>query len=339
MLHYLLLGLACVAVPLCGAQDLADVDFNNSTQCVKAFEDGNNIFFNAWETLLLPLLSQSSGTRIVLIGDSNIEFYDNRAYCGETCSSHIPRSLNIGIGGSTCHQLVRIADTMAQESLLQNCDWVIFHCGQNDIEYGKCGNETSGFQRDGTTGADVFESLQRIVPSFLNANPKLRVLFVGGGLYPTAQGNPLRYPEFREFERLLQNYAIELGATQADENDNLPRLVTIDAIGALETRGNPPSVYFEDGVHFNAEGYALWHSWIEKAINTTSGPDAYCVLWRDGKCVSNSTGGAATPTQSPSQSQTPTQSPSPSQTPTQSPSQTLVPHPTPTPVASPVREY
>jgi len=251
-------------------KEVKDNKFYNQTQCQEFFSFVDSIYVFVW-SLMLPTIADE--TKIILIGDSNIQNWDNSSYCGESCSSNITFSQNFGLGGATCNQLTEVAPKMMDLGIAEDRDWIVLHCGQNDVEFGECGPTTWGSLHALAT----FERLKSVITSMLEGSDSIRVLFPGGGLYPLSPG---KWDDFEGFEELLEAHAIKL----ASESPNtLPRLVYINCIDAFRAMGNPPDLYYPDGVHFSPEGYGYWHEWIVKAL-TAEGDDADCVVWKDGEC-------------------------------------------------------
>lgn len=228
---------------------------------------GDDYYVDMWNEM--PAVADTS--HIVIVGDSNLDYWDDPEYCGIFCSDSVMHeSLNIAIEGSTCGALSLFAEDLVTQ--YSDLDWYIIHCGPNDIEFSKCGFFSVG----GVTADEAFASLKRVVDVILDVDADVRILFYGALHNPYSY---MKWPIFDEYDDLVRNYALEHAGDAM-----LPPLVFIDSSGGFDLLGNPDSIYADDMIHMSVEGYAHWSAWSTTALNATNTSDEDCVVWVGGVC-------------------------------------------------------
>jgi len=256
---------------------------------------------------------------VVFVGDSDVDYW-------MTNTEIVLGSLNVGIAGATCDDVLQDIDYLLEET---KPSWIILVCGENDLA-------------QNTTVADTFDLFSDIVDRISDAGS--HVLYLGTKPEPATKS---LHGLYQKYDELVNGLAINLAEDVAD-----PPLTFIDVYSAFVDLGNPFHLYqASDQLHLSFYGYELWSNWTVAALDDTD--KTPCVVWKMGECVVRSTfsgtvspiAATATAEPSPSPSENPAASPSsfPSLNRTQSPS--VNPTPTPShsfsisPISSPTLEY
>jgi lysophospholipase L1-like esterase len=242
----------------------------------------------------------------VFQGDSDIDYW---LQSGDI----VPDSLNVGVGGDTCADVLFSIDSLLEEL---EPSWVVIVCGENDIAYG-------------ASASEAFDNFKAIVLKTTATGAQM--LYLGTKPEP---GTTELHGAYQVYDGLIKNHAMTL----ADDSMTHPPLTVIDVYSAFEIRGNPNSLYASDDLHMSVEGYDLWGSWVTAALFDTN--DAYdCVIWANGECSTSQprTSPSASPSASPS-SAMPSASPStsPSTSPSESPRASPSASQSASPSASPI---
>ncbi|MCX5645472.1 MAG: GDSL-type esterase/lipase family protein [Phycisphaerae bacterium] len=138
--------------------------------------------------------------------------------------------INRGFGGSQISDVIHFADRIV---LPYQAKVIVFFAGGNDIAAGKSAQR-------------VFDDYRRFVRLVHASQPAVRVVFLA--INPS-QSRWSFWPEVKKVNGLVEEFC------QGD-----PRLVFADfSASFLDADGTPnSSLFLEDQLHLNAEGYAVW---------------------------------------------------------------------------------
>jgi lysophospholipase L1-like esterase len=222
---------------------------------------------------------------VLLVGDSNLDYWDDPKYCGSgpSCSGTVfPGSVNIGVAGSTCASLAVFAEEISDDA---GTDRIVMHCGANDIQFSECGF----YSFKGVDPDAAFASLENAYIAMLGSRSNAtaataatamarRVLYIGTFRDPWS-GEHDFYPVLEEYDFLVKSWALSLAG---DDPTVPPPVVFLDMASSLETVGNPRSFYSKDKIHFSPEGYEQLSEWVTAALSDTMESD--CVVWIADDC-------------------------------------------------------
>lgn len=205
----------------------------------------------------------------LFLGDSDIEGWDNKV--------GVPGSYNLGVGGSTCSDVLGWTD---RSVALLVPSRVVLVCGENDLW-------------DSTVSA-TFSNFKSLVEK-LAAGGVQRVVYMSTKPEPETQEIHSKY---RRYDALVRDYA----TTKME-------LTMVDSYNGFLAVGNPDSLYQSDRLHLSNSGYALWNSWVVPALDDTRD----CSYWLSGTASDC----APQPTPGPTPLPTPQPTPLPTTNPTQ----------------------
>jgi len=273
------------------------------------------VFMNEHETGALQSQSRSfchqnleplPPGEVVFLGDSDIDFWT-------TSTDIVPKSLNVGIGGHLCSEVLQDVDSLLEEAKPST---VVLVCGRYDLA-------------QNTTVADTFDLFSGIVEKINDAGS--HVLYLGTKPEPANQD---LHELYQDYDKLVNDHAISLAEDVAD-----PPLTFIDVYSAFVDLGNPFDLYqASDQESLALYGYELWSNWTVAALDDND--EVPCVVWKSGECVVRSTFSgtaspiAATATAEPSTSPSENPAASPSGSPTVA-GVTVTSNPTASPSGSP----
>lgn len=144
--------------------------------------------------------------------------------------------INRGFGGSTIADVNAYFDLIVAPYLPRA---IIFYAGENDIDAGASPADVAG----------RFAAFMGLKRRALGDTP---VYFVS-----------LKPSRLRAMQFERQSEANALIAAMADEAEDL---VFIDVVPAMLEAGGERLLFIEDGLHLNAEGYAVWREGIRAAL-------------------------------------------------------------------------
>jgi len=162
---------------------------------------------------------------ILFVGSSSIRMWDTE--------SSFPglRTINRGFGGSQIADSLQFAHRIV---IPHKPRTIVFYAGDNDIAAGK-------------SPTQVAQDYTRFVAKVRESLPEVSIIFVA--IKPSLA----RWQLIKEIREANQEIR-EFSKTQ----DNLQYL-DVDA-PMIDSTGNPnPKLFLSDGLHLNAEGYALWN--------------------------------------------------------------------------------
>ena len=175
---------------------------------------------------------------VLFMGSSSIKLWD-------TLAQDFPEIpvINRGFGGSYIHESTRFADLIA---IPYKPKMIILCAGTNDLAYG---NESP---------QQVFQDYKDFVAKIHAALPDTRIVYLT--INPTV-ARWKQEPKNLEVNHLIEEFSIE-------NNSQAEKLNVIDPHFELMTADNQPQprLLRSDGLHFNAEGYAVWASLIKPRI-------------------------------------------------------------------------
>jgi len=193
-------------------------------------------------------------TRVLFLGDSDVEFWP-------TTETKYTNSNNLGVGGYTCSDVLKEV-RQKKGSMLKSFgppDIVVLVCGENDLAFGRSVGKT-------------FKSAKSIIKLVQKTGAK--VIYLGTKPEPSTKN---LHKKYREYDEKMQKLAV---SSRSTEN----RLVMINSYKAFEALGNPNSLYRKDKLHLSSEGYSLWDTWTQTALNDLSSEDT-CIVWESNQCV------------------------------------------------------
>ena len=196
--------------------------------------------------------------RTLFMGDSDVDYWDTAA--GVDAASY-----NVGVGGYTCRDVLA---ELSQHLQAFEPSRVVLVCGENDLA------ESAGV-------SETFRQWSSIVGGITAAG--IPVTFLGTKPEPSTT---LLHSEYQEYDALIKAWVT---AQQEGAEDGDAKVTFIDVYPAFEALGNPHSLYYDDRLHLSSEGYGLWNTWTNMAIDNPA-----CVLWQSGECLAEK-GVAETP--------------------------------------------
>lgn len=171
---------------------------------------------------------------VLFVGSSSVRMWKTLA---EDFPGH--RTINRGFGGSEVSDSIHFADRIV---LPHEPRMIVMYAGDNDISHGK-------------TAKKVAADFQKFVKIVKKKLPKTRVAFIA--IKPSLK----RWELAGEITKA--NAAIK---KRCDKNKLLDYLDIWTPM--LGKDGKPrPELFLEDGLHLNAEGYALWTSVIRPFVD------------------------------------------------------------------------
>lgn len=172
----------------------------------------------------------ASGPRIVFTGSSSIRMWTT---INEAFPAH--RLLNTGFGGSHMSDLLYFLDELV---LRHQPEYVYIYEGDNDLAAGK----------DHKT---ILADTKAVVRVLREALPGVKIFFISPK--PSISRWDLRR-KYQKLNKKLGKYCNDYKDLQFIDVWN-PMLTTS---GALR-----PELFIEDGLHMNADGYAIWQAQIQ----------------------------------------------------------------------------
>lgn len=171
---------------------------------------------------------------ILFVGSSSIRMW-------ETLQADFPDLpvVNRGFGGSEISDVVRYAERIVVPHVPRV---VVLYAGDNDLAAGK-------------TPAQVFTDFKSFIGLICRELPATKVVFIA--IKPSIERFGI-IDKVRETNRLIRNYA-----------RNRDKLVYVDIFTPmLNASGKPrPELFLEDGLHMNADGYAIWRERIAPILH------------------------------------------------------------------------
>jgi len=203
----------------------------------------------------LSLDSPENG--VIFMGDSDIDYWYNSRQI-------LPGSFNYGVGGYTCKQVLSDFDSLT--NYVQNIQWMVLVCGENDLAY----------------GASVKEAFKRFRKIYNAAKSKnIKIIMIGTKPEPSTRNLHAKY---RKYDRKIINFA----RNEAEKSDS-PSLIFIDSYKSFTSLGNPRSLYADDKLHLSNEGYKYWGDWLQNAYKNAScevgNAICNCYVWKKKSCV------------------------------------------------------
>merc|ERR1712183_349422 len=194
---------------------------------------------------------------IIFMGDSDVDYwYESR----ET----LPGSFNYGVGGHTCNQVYN--DFMSLVQSVQNIQWMVLVCGENDLASGVSVN-------------NVFKRFKKIYNAAIARN--IKIIMIGTKPEPDTKN---LHKKYRKYDNKLKKFA-----KKEIEKRGLPSFIFIDSYKSFLSIGNPRSLYADDKLHLSAEGYGYWNEWLQNAYDNAlcdDGDDVCkCYVWKKSSCV------------------------------------------------------
>lgn len=155
--------------------------------------------------------------------------------------------VNRGFGGSRTDDVLHYMDRIVTRYRPRA---VVYYAGDNDLG------------RDRTpTPETVATNFERFVERVRADSPGVPVYFISIKPSPKRMG---RWPAMAAANRIVERFA----AAQEDVTYLDVASPMLDAAGNVR-----PELFSADGVHMNAEGYALWTSVVRPVIHTQVGPN------------------------------------------------------------------
>jgi hypothetical protein len=174
---------------------------------------------------------------VLFIGTSSIKDWNTLQ---EDFPSH--RVISRGIGGSKIRHFVSHAETLIFRYEPRQ---IVLYVGENDLA------------ADAVTPVMVLERFKELFHTIRERRPDLPI--VGVSLKPSPRRRYL-LPQTRETNRLIKDFL----AMQEDT-------VFVDVFTLmLDNDGQPkPALFLGDGLHMNAQGYAIWRNAILPSLGTS----------------------------------------------------------------------
>lgn len=190
--------------------------------------------FKAKDTHLID----SIGT-IVFTGSSSVRMWKTMTTDLDTLPYQV---LNHGFGGSTLPQVNYFFDDLITP---YQPEIVVLYCGENDI--------TDGFK-----AKDVLASFRTFLRLLLIKSPSSKVLYV------SMKPSPARWalwPEFEKGNQLIERFIRKLNSPDIQYLDIGPSMLNPITQYPID------SIFTQDSLHLNANGYAIWKEEIIPKIN------------------------------------------------------------------------
>ena len=179
---------------------------------------------------------QSNGidtSRILFIGSSSIRLWNSLA---EDLAPM--KVLNRGFGGSTLPEVSYYANRII---FPYRPDTIFLYCGENDIAAG-------------AKPQKVYESFTALMARIRLKLPKTQIFYIS--MKPSIARWEM-WPAFREGEELIERYI--------DQYNHLHYL-DCSAAMLLPSGGVDSTIFVEDGLHMNAEGYRRWREMVRRIL-------------------------------------------------------------------------
>ncbi|MBO4962589.1 MAG: hypothetical protein J6C97_02300, partial [Clostridia bacterium] len=159
-----------------------------------------------------------------------------------------PDVLNVGIGGTTYQDWLSFYDILVKPFL--PAPKIVLYCGANDVY-------------KGGSSEDTFANYKKLIEKILADSPNSVIYYVRTNpsktLYGT-DGSGAVWQRLTAYENMVS----ELASTTTN-------LVVIDMVNDLKDANGPiPALWDADGTHLNREGYAIWTSYVRKAMGLGS---------------------------------------------------------------------
>jgi lysophospholipase L1-like esterase len=173
---------------------------------------------------------------ILFAGSSSIRVWDLKKYFPQLAA------INRGFGGSKIAECAYFADRIV---LPYKPSTIVFYAGDNDIA-------------SGVSPEQVFEDFKAFAAKVHAALPGTRIIFI------SIKPSPARWAlvdKMREANKLIRAFV------QTDK-----RLTYVDVEPAMLGPDGKPrkELFVSDGLHLNADGYALWTSLVTPYVKTLS---------------------------------------------------------------------
>jgi lysophospholipase L1-like esterase len=221
-----------------------------------------------------PTPPQPQPEKVMFAGDSDISFW--------TTGSEIPNSVNEGVGGWTCNNVLKNIDRFLAQ---HNPTTVVLVCGENDFGNGAYVAKT--FRRFKKLVCKINASGARVIYSkwvqpcasahnvccliiLSSRHSFLSTITVGTKPEPSTGG---LHNKYEKYDQKIRSLAIS-SATE---------LTMVDVYGSFEDLGNDNNLYANDELHLSGKGYDLWTKWAKQALNNDQ-----CVEWKSDSCVNSS---------------------------------------------------
>jgi len=195
------------------------------------------------------LTLNNASANILFAGDSDIAYW-------ETSNMSFPRSVNVGVAGSTCDEVNSKID---QHLSTYEPDYVVLVCGENDL-----------WDQDSTATFDDFSTIVDKIIEF-------GAIVIYMGTKPEPDSTDL-HSDYEEYDAKIRTLATDLSAT----GDTVP-LIMVDVypvFGSMEDSGD---LYRSDSLHLNDYGYSFWNIWAQTALDDASN-EGMCVRWLNNEC-------------------------------------------------------
>lgn len=178
------------------------------------------------------------GGGVLFIGSSSIQLWPALA-------ADFPeyRTINRGISGCGVSHVLEHVDEFV---VPYRPKAIVCYVGENDIASGKTPRETA-------------EQISRLFGAIREKLGKVPIIYIG------AKPCPFRekiMPAMREYNRLVEE--------MAQKDPHIRYLGVWDPF--LNAEGRPDPKLFKDGVHFNAEGYAIWTARLGPLLKSVAAP-------------------------------------------------------------------
>ena len=146
--------------------------------------------------------------------------------------------INRGFGGAITTDVIYYYENVVKK---YKAEVIVLYVGDNDIAVGKSVEE-------------VFEDYKKLVAIIKNDNPICRLIYL-----------PIK-PSIRRWTLWEKMNDVNMRIKEYNENDE--KLFYLDtATPMIGTTDKPnESLFIEDGLHLNAEGYALWDSLLDPLL-------------------------------------------------------------------------
>jgi len=203
----------------------------------------------------LTLESPEKG--IIFMGDSDVDYwYESR----ET----LPGSFNYGVGGHTCNQVYKDFTSLIQS--VQNIQWMVLVCGENDLAYGASVNT-------------AFKRFRNIY--YAASSQNIKIIMIGTKPEPSTKD---LHKKYKKYDKKVKSFA-----KKESNKKGFPSIIFIDSHKSFVSLGNSNSLYADDKLHLSPEGYGYWNEWLQNAHDNAlcddNGDVCKCYIWQKNYCA------------------------------------------------------
>ena len=174
-------------------------------------------------------------TSVLFFGDSFVDMYHWETFYEDIADED---AVNVGIGGTKVQLWI---DNFDDYILRYQPEKVVMHIGVNDID-------------GGTSGADTFAMLQELFGLFKEKLPDTEIYFISVS------------PSVNYWNRHEEVDAVNALVSQLSESEENLHFIDLASELYCEDGSYVREELYEDGLHLNKEGYAIWTGLIKQAL-------------------------------------------------------------------------